>query len=65
MGLIWIGSEKGMQGFPGIPARNLSDEEMRQRGLDVAFLLETGLYVEEEPKPKKSKKSKKIAITED
>jgi hypothetical protein len=40
----WIGKEKGAEGIPGIPGRDLTKEEVKKFGRD--FLLGTGLYVE-------------------
>lgn len=46
--LIWNGT-----GFiPGIPARNLSDEEVKEYGGEKK-LLATGLYEKEAPKKKR------------
>lgn len=59
MGLKWIGRKKGQQGIPGIPGRDLSDGEIERRGLDRAFLLKTGLYIE------KKKPRKKMAAKEE
>lgn len=41
--LIWIGSEKGVEGLPNIPGRDLSADEVKQYGGEKA-LLDTGLY---------------------
>lgn len=60
--LKWIGKEKGMDGIPGIPGRDLSDEEIKKRGLDVKMLVQSGLYVEE--KPKKESKSMSMEVSE-
>lgn len=48
--LKWIGREKGIEGLPGIPARDLSDEEVAKFGKKK--LLESGLYVEAKKEPK-------------
>ena len=50
--LKWIGKEKGAWGLPNIPARDMSDDELKERGLDKKALIETGLYIEEKPKKK-------------
>jgi hypothetical protein len=47
--LKWIGREKGRDGLPGIPGRDLSDDEVALYGGETA-LIETGLY-ERPPKP--------------
>lgn len=41
--LKWIGHTKGIQGLPGIPARDLSQVEVMQHGGEEK-LLATGLY---------------------
>lgn len=56
MKLIWVGKEKGAEGLPGIPARDLSDEEVKKFGKEN--LLGTGLYAE----PKKEKQEPKERI---
>lgn len=53
--LRWIGKEKGAWGLPNIPARDMSYDELKERGLDKKALIETGLYIEEKPKKKKPK----------
>jgi hypothetical protein len=50
--LVYIGNGRWIV---GIPARNLSADEVAQHGED--FLLETGLY--KKPAPPKRKRSKK------
>lgn len=40
--LKWIGNQKGIEGIVGIPARDLTDEEVKQYGEKA--LLDTGLY---------------------
>jgi hypothetical protein len=45
--------------IPGIPARDLSDDEVKKHG-GVKLLLSTGLYA----KPKKEKKKIEIVIEE-
>ena len=47
--------------IPGIPARDLSDEEVKKYGGEK-LLISTGLF--EKPKPKKEKKEKNIVIGE-
>jgi hypothetical protein len=42
--LKWIGDQKGIEGIPGIPGRDLSELEVEQYGGAVK-LLTTGLYV--------------------
>lgn len=44
--LKWIGGLMGFEGLPGVPGRNLSQDEVEQYGGKEA-LLETGLYVED------------------
>ena len=55
--LKWIGTHKGVQGLPGIPARDLSQVEVVRYGGEKA-LLGTGLYervaVEKPTKPAKA-----------
>jgi hypothetical protein len=48
--LIWIGKEKGVEGLPGIPGRDLTDKEIKKYGGETR-LLETGLWIRKE-KPK-------------
>lgn len=51
--LKWIGYKLGVEGLPGIPARDLSAEEVEQHGGEKA-LVATGLYVPvARPKPSK------------
>ncbi len=52
--LIWIGKEKGIEGLPGVPARDLSDEEVKTYGGE-AWLIKTGLW--QKPREKKAKNS--------
>ena len=47
--------------IPGIPARDLNDEEVKKYGGEK-LLISTGLFAK--PKPKKAKKEKKIVIGE-
>ena len=42
----------------GVPARDLSDEEVEKLGLDKKVLIKSGLYIEEKPKVEKPKFSK-------
>ena len=42
----------------GVPAHDLSDEEIEKRGLDKEALIKSGLYEEVQPKPKKDKGGK-------
>lgn len=42
--LKWIGHQKGVEGIPGIPGRDLSDLEVEQYG-GLEKLLATGLYI--------------------
>lgn len=42
--LIWIGHKKGKEGIHGVPARDLSEEEIKIRGLDRKALIKSGLY---------------------
>jgi hypothetical protein len=46
--LKWIGNQKGIEGIFGIPARDLTDEEVKQHG--EKMLLDTGLYEKSAPK---------------
>ena len=48
----------GSGSLPGIPARDLTDDEVKKFGR--TFLLKTGLYYEDKP----SKKSEPISIKE-
>ena len=61
--LKWIGREKGQDGLPGIPARDLSAEEVERYG-GAAALLATGLYAEPE-KPKRQPKQETEATADD
>lgn len=47
------------QWLPGVPARDLTADEVKELGRD--YLLSTGLYAEEEKKPAK----KKVAAKKD
>jgi len=42
--LKWIGDKKGAEGLPDVPARDLSDEEIKKRKLNERELVKTGLY---------------------
>ena len=42
--LRWIGHKKGLAGLPNIPARDLTDRELMERGLSAKELVKTGLY---------------------
>ncbi len=44
--LKWIGKEVGIEFVPGLPARNIRDEEVDQYGGEDVFL-STGYYVRE------------------
>lgn len=47
---------KGVASIPGVPARDMSNDEARE--YDIPALLKSGLYVVDEPeKPKKRKKA--------
>ena len=41
--LQWVGDRQGVEGLPGIPARDLSDDEVAQYGGEAA-LLASGLF---------------------
>ena len=43
MALRWIGTTKGAEGLPNIPARDLTDDEVKEYGGESA-LIATGLY---------------------
>jgi hypothetical protein len=58
--LKWIGYVHGAEWLPGIPARDLSDDEVEQYGGE-AGLLATGLY---EPVTGKLKTSVKKSVEE-
>lgn len=60
--LKWIGGEKGMAGLPGVPGRDLSEEEIGELpvGWDRQALLDSGLYVERKPKKKAEKPEKEV-----
>lgn len=55
-GLKWIGSKKGFLGYPGVPGRDLSAEEVAEHGEE--FLLGTGLY--EKPAGKRKVKQEPV-----
>lgn len=42
--LKWIGDKKGKEGIHGVPARDLTEEEIKRRGLDRKALIKSGLY---------------------
>ena len=53
--LIWIGNKKRMEGIVGIPARDLTSDEVKKHGGEKALLV-TGLYeLPEKPKAKTNK----------
>ena len=52
MGVKWIGDQTGQEGIIGIPGRDMSDEEIQERGLHKKWLIKTGLYVEVKRKKK-------------
>lgn len=58
--LKWIGHTKGAEGLIGVPARDLSVEEVEQHGGEKG-LIATGLY----EKPAKAVKPQSKAAEED
>ena len=42
--MLWVGKERGQEGIPGIPGRDLSREETEAAGGEAA-LLATGLWI--------------------
>lgn len=55
MTLKWIGTQKGVEGLPGIPARDLSEAEVKAYGGEQT-LIGTGLW--ERPRPEKPKEER-------
>lgn len=53
--LIWIGARQGQLGIPGIPARDLTDDEVQRHGGE-AELLKTGLWEKPAAPAKTSKR---------
>lgn len=58
--LIYIGrvSGDGPEFLFGVPARDLTEQDVEERGLDVDALLETGLYEDTRPQAKRAKAAK-------
>lgn len=51
--LKWIGDQKGVLGIPGIPGRDLTDDEVAKYGGEEA-LLATGLWQGKSARQKKT-----------
>jgi len=54
--LKFVGKEKGLEGVHGVPARDLTEKEIKEWGLDRKALVRSRCYEEVKPAKKKRRR---------